>query len=380
MDNKGWWDKVEFDPNVNMGDWYDSFALKEACQKGITYFTTNISGYVEEGPQKIFEIIEKFGAKLTKIIIIPENVGTRYYTTPTIFISFHRYDLSYYNVDIRALNLKDISKLADELGPLFKKVPFTGTVKMLSSNNGGYAVLDVGKLNTPLVKKNYTDKTVQQFEHLKEELTSSKPCGRFSLLTGPPGTGKSFFLRGLITEVAVNWLFIPSSLVGGLSGPDLARVLFSQVENEEDKVPTVIIIEDADSCIRKRTEGNFNQLSDILNLGDGILGELADLRILATTNSKNSQLDEAITRPGRLCSLVNFEALTAVDYKKMFKDLTDKDMLYSPAETERTLAHLYRDARNSGWKDPSGSKIVKSIEGSKSGNGAVPSIAGGNYI
>ena len=53
-------------------------------------------------------------------------------------------------------------------------------------------------------------------------------------------------------------------------------------------------MEDADATLATRQIDNVGRLSDLLNMSDGILGEMADLRIIATTNAKSTEIDEAV--------------------------------------------------------------------------------------
>jgi hypothetical protein len=45
----------------------------------------------------------------------------------------------------------------------------------------------------------------------------------------------------------------------------------------------------------------MSKISSLLNLSDGLVGATFDIRILATTNARQVEIDPAILRPGRLC-------------------------------------------------------------------------------
>lgn len=54
-----------------------------------------------------------------------------------------------------------------------------------------------------------------------------------------------------------------------------------------------------------RQASNMASIATLLNLGDGILGSLLDLRIVVTTNAAKATLDEAMLRKGRLCRRIH---------------------------------------------------------------------------
>ena len=51
-------------------------------------------------------------------------------------------------------------------------------------------------------------------------------------------------------------------------------------------------------------------MSNLLNIGDGFLGEHLKLHVVATTNTPMRRLDEAMLRPGRLMGTREFRRLT----------------------------------------------------------------------
>lgn len=331
--------------------------IDEVVHRGAVLYETSVEGYCET-PEELIKIIENRKYPIVSIDIPKFGIGDRVYMIPdTGYITVNEYGEANYDVTIASINSVDLYDLVEEIAPLLK-AEIIGTVKMLAQSSKGYHTLDVGRVNAPLIRGNYTGHVLDQYDHLKEEMTSSTPCGRFSLLNGPPGTGKTFFLRGLISEVPrARWLFIPAYIVGSLSGPALAQLLFQTTNNI--KAPLVIILEDADNAVKDRKTGNNQeQISEILNLGDGILGEIADIRVIATTNVVTTQLDEALIRPGRLCQHITFNVLTESIWKKRFLELTKKEW-NGILPAERSLAHLYREARNAGWKGKDDDVVVK---------------------
>ena len=85
--------------------------------------------------------------------------------------------------------------------------------------------------------------------------------------------------------------------------------------------PIALVLEDADRCLVTRGENNINSIQSLLNLGDGILGSLLDLRIIATTNAKKLEMEAAILRPGRLSKRLEVGALDLDTARGVFRRL-----------------------------------------------------------
>jgi len=219
-----------------------------------------------------------------------------------------------------------------------------GSVFALMMNDGSLDLAKLGEMKDPLIRENYPTDAVEAFDHICACLSSQTPCGRIAMLDGPPGTGKSFMIRSLIHQVKGVHIIIPGSMVSDLSSPNFLSILHGA--HEEGK-PLVLIIEDADLLVVDRKKGNLRILSDVLNLGDGLLGQMLDIRIIASTNAKRIELDEAVTRPGRMCRHTTIGSLTFEQAQTIYRRLTEKEPTFK--KRVYTLAEVYRFARQDGW-------------------------------
>jgi hypothetical protein len=61
----------------------------------------------------------------------------------------------------------------------------------------------------------------------------------------------------------------------------------------------VLVFEDSEKYITSRREGENTALTQLLNIGDGMIGQGLQLIMLFTTNAERHALDRAVTRPGR---------------------------------------------------------------------------------
>ncbi len=207
-----------------------------------------------------------------------------------------------------------------------KKVVPATEMYMLARANGNFGLINIGSEVEPFVPGNYDPKVVEAFNFCKKALLATVPTGRLVLLDGPPGTGKTRFVRALMSSLhnEARVIVVPEHLTAMLADPDLIPVLKNS--SDEGMGPLILILEDADDCLKSREEtddrGSTKALASLLNLSDGIVGALLDLRIIATTNIRITKMDKAITRPGRLLRRVEFGLLEAAQVAGIFARLT----------------------------------------------------------
>ena len=215
----------------------------------------------------------------------------------------------------------------------------------LTTSREGIKITSLGQIDAPLVPENYSSETITAYNHICTCLSSKTPCGRLILLQGAPGTGKSFMLKSLISSIDSTFVVIGANQIGNLSGPQLLTTFLNQ--HEANNKPITFILEDADDALTRRDKSNMSKLSDLLNLGDGLIGELLDIRVIATTNAKTIDLDPAILRPGRMCKHIKIDQLNVKDAIAIYNRLVEKPTF--EIKNSMTLAEVYRLARKDGW-------------------------------
>ena len=67
----------------------------------------------------------------------------------------------------------------------------------------------------------------------------------------------------------------------------------------------------------ERAIGLAQLIVNLLNIGDGFLGEHLKLHVIATTNAPVRQLDPALLRPGRLMGSREFRRLTRPEAQRL---------------------------------------------------------------
>lgn len=206
-----------------------------------------------------------------------------------------------------------------------------GKVKILCMSAGGNYLSDVGHFDEPFIPGNYTTDLVQAFGDICENILHEHPQGRLYILHGKAGTGKSHMIRGFVGAVQATFIYVPSSVVGELTSPRLFEAL---IEERRNDYPLVLILEDADKSLLRRQLDNVAEVSDILNMTDGLIGEALNIHIIATLNSTQTEIDPAILRQGRLAKYLEFVPLPRVKCCEiLFRLVPDRT-----AEVTRVLA------------------------------------------
>jgi hypothetical protein len=131
-----------------------------------------------------------------------------------------------------------------------------------------------------------------------------------TILTGPPGTGKTSLLRSVAQWLVDShvFYFMPAAKFGQVESGEV--VSFWAGENRTSRRRKVLILEDAESLLMLRGEDNREKVATLLNLTDGMLGDLLGVQVVCTVNCDLTVLEPALLRPGRLLTHRAFAPLT----------------------------------------------------------------------
>lgn len=231
-------------------------------------------------------------------------------------------------------------------GKLIEEQHGDGKVWSLSASpGGGLETRLLGVAGKPLERGNYTDEVLSSFDRAIHDLMSPDPLGRLVIIEGKPGTGKTFLVRGLIYEAReLKHYLLPPNMVQQLGTPEFIPLLLEMAQQKEDG-PAVFILEDADQCLVPRGADNMSAISSMLNLTDGILGRLVDIRLVLTTNASKVDMDQALLRTGRISSFMTVNELTADRANEVYHRLADKNR-EEPYVKPTILADVYYHATN----------------------------------
>jgi len=134
------------------------------------------------------------------------------------------------------------------------------------------------------------------------------------LLIGPPGTGKTTFIRGLLAHRNCSAIVTYDA---GILEKDGFFAKFIEDDAE------VMVLEDSDAFLKSRSDGN-TMMHRFLNVGDGLVTTKGKKMIFSTNLPSIRDIDSALIRPGRCFDIVTFDVLNADAAKSLAKKLKVK--------------------------------------------------------
>lgn len=166
--------------------------------------------------------------------------------------------------------------------------------------------------------------------HEKYVYTSKKKKEGISIFHGPAGTGKTSYIKRLSYELKTTHKFflMPAQMIVQLHEPGVLQnfIMENIVPMIEDGWKVVLVLEDAEEMLKSREEFNNPYISTILNLSDGIMGEIYNFQIICTMNSKIEDIDSALLRPNRLIACKKFDYLNEQEAINLYKDISGKEI------------------------------------------------------
>ena len=180
----------------------------------------------------------------------------------------------------------------------------TNEIEWLYSNDGQSITIPLQHDRMP-VEEMYPFVQGESLEDYYNDFMKSNAS--ILLLIGPPGTGKTTFIRGLLQQTE-------SSAIVSYDAAVLEKdyVFASFIEGDK----SVMVLEDADMFLKSRKEGN-TMMHKFLNVGDGLVTTRNKKLIFSTNLPSIRDIDPALVRPGRCYDILNFEELTQEDAEKL---------------------------------------------------------------
>jgi hypothetical protein len=159
------------------------------------------------------------------------------------------------------------------------------------------------------IEKHYNDDFIEIDSIIKSSLNDTNKNGMI-LLHGLYGTGKTYYLRHLISTLNRKFIYFPLYMIDAISSPEFLPFI-SEHPN------SILILEDCENLLvhRDNGNGNSNALSNLLNLGDGLLSDALSVNVICTFNANIKKIDDALLRKGRMIARYEFKEL-ALDKTK----------------------------------------------------------------
>lgn len=179
------------------------------------------------------------------------------------------------------------------------------------------------------VEKYYTEDFQPTHKHIVNNLQKNE-SGLY-LFHGEPGTGKTTYIKYLASLLNRDIIYVPVAFIDSLVDPSFMPALLK-------KRHSVLVIEDAEKALLAREPGDSSSLvSAILNITDGIMGNVFSISVIATYNSPRAGIDKALLRKGRLKGEHKFDKLHVEQVQKIL----DENKINFTAKEPMSLAEIF---------------------------------------
>lgn len=178
------------------------------------------------------------------------------------------------------------------------------------------------------------DDVNQFFDNIELYTRYSQPGSRRMLLVGEPGGGKTSAAFLLAQEYSKKMCVVVAS--------DLLSVMMHTYNISKAKMPTLVVLEDAEATLPWRDSG-------VLNFLDGINQPktLKGCYMILTTNHPKSIEPRILKRPGRIDKVIKFGALdeknSIMCIKHYFDGILFDSKKDSSSKIEEILKQIYED-------------------------------------
>ncbi len=215
--------------------------------------------------------------------------------------------------------------LIEPLGNLVKtNIPIVGSkIHWVYNDSGSTTSIPVSVDNLPITEM-YPNLPSSLTDYYNSYVASSSAI---LVLIGPPGTGKTSFLRGLLhhTSSSATVSYDPRIL-------EHDGIFANFISGRSE----FMILEDSDSFLASRSKGN-TIMHKFLNIGDGLVSSRGKKIIFTTNLPSTKDIDPALIRPGRCFDVLHFGKLTPANCSGIINALGfDREV----PEQDVTLAEL----------------------------------------
>ena len=213
--------------------------------------------------------------------------------------------------------------------PQQEKQSKTASIDLVAFDNHYYTITSKIKRTNVDFDTHYNDDFKEAYKNTLNFLNEQE--SGLIVWHGEKGSGKTTAIRHLLTHTDKNYLLVTNSIAAHMAEPEFVAFM---MENKD----SIFILEDCEQILMNREENRFGgAISNILNMSDGLMSDIFNIKFICTFNTDINNIDEALLRPGRCFVNYEFKPLEAEKASKLLESLgheVDKPR-------EMTLAEIY---------------------------------------
>ena len=251
--------------------------------------------------------------------------------------------LEFYSGNCQVHHSCEIESFVAELVAFFHNFKEKQRRKPLEINlivrNGSYLELRAMEIKRTKLDLDlfYEDDFKRTDEIIRKRLGNKKDKG-IVLLHGLPGTGKTTYLRHLVSTIKKRVLFLSPNIAGNLIDPEFVQLLINNPDS-------VLVIEDAENIIMDRRTNSNSSVSNLLNISDGLLADFLNVQVICTFNNALTLVDSALMRKGRMIAKYEFGKLGVAKSQRLSDHLGFDTVITKPM-TVAEIANQHEDDQN----------------------------------
>ncbi len=290
------------------------------CRRANRWFVQNYNNEVKEHYFTKRPLIKNKPSEFDDLIyLVYDDLLVDFDTTgSTVRFLFKKAELS---------RVEDLVKSLKTFKERSKRIP---EISLLITTQEG---IDTKALEITKPRLNIGDNYNDDFQPVHQTIIkrlSKKNDKGLILLHGKPGTGKTSYIRYLISTVKKKVIFLPPTMAANITAPNLISVLM-------DNPNSIFVIEDAENIVIDRELNGNSPVSALLNISDGLLSDCLNIQIICSFNTDLSKVDTALLRKGRLIARYEFKELEI----SKAQSLSDKLGFLTRITSPQTLTAIY---------------------------------------
>ncbi len=314
------------------------------CRKANKWFSENYKGEIKD-----FHFNERFYGNGNNV----ELDDVFYFLYEDLLVNFD-INQSVVRFLFRKTNVLKVEKVIEDIRKFRKrKGRRSPMISLLVNSHTGIELksmlISKPKLN---IEDNYNDDFKVVHQTIIKRLAKKNDKG-LVLLHGKPGTGKTSYIRYLISILKKEIIFLPPNMAGVITNPNLIAMLINNPNS-------IFVIEDAENIIVDRENDGNSPVSALLNISDGLLSDCLNVQIICSFNTPLSKVDSALLRKGRLIAKYEFNELQVEKAQSLSDKLGFKTTFNSPMALTGIYNQEEKDFVGEKSKIPIGFKMVSS--------------------